>query len=155
MHTSNMWMNRKRAVDFEDLPSNMGKFLDLGVLLVFKKLLIVPNTQCIREEGWVFGQLQFFQVDFGINFKLFGVQWRIVFAARITITSSSIKAVTQLSVRFSLMTTQLISFEMCASCEYYGTGCMLHSLDIFKTIFKEFLYGILERFLSLLMGSIV
>jgi hypothetical protein len=54
-----------------------------------------------------------------------------------------------------LMTTQLISFEMCASCEYYGTGCMLHSLDIFKTIFKEFLYGILERFLSLLMGSIV
>jgi hypothetical protein len=44
-------MNRKRAVDFEDLPSNMGKFLDLGVLLVFKKLLIVPNTQCIREEG--------------------------------------------------------------------------------------------------------
>jgi hypothetical protein len=40
---------QKKTVDFEDLPSNMGKFFDLGVLLLFKKLLIVPNTQCIRE----------------------------------------------------------------------------------------------------------
>ncbi len=45
-------MNRKRAVDFEDLPSNMGKFLDLGVLLVFKKLLIVLNAQKISGK-WI------------------------------------------------------------------------------------------------------